>query len=134
MSSSIIEIDLWAFLGGVFSAVLTIAGMLIAIIKWQSAKDAKGLDLRFAEQEKAREASGRHWDSRFSALENTAREESGQWQRLEREMLNLKAELPVNYVRREDYIRGQSVIEAKLDALAGKIELYQLKQAATGAE
>ncbi|MCN2262768.1 hypothetical protein MLL02_26285, partial [Escherichia coli] len=29
--------------------------------------------------------------------------------------MRFKADLPLNYVRREDYIRGQTVIEAKLD-------------------
>lgn len=48
---------------------------------------------------------------------------------LERDFLNWKAELPVHYVRREDYVRGQSVIEAKLDALYSKLELVQLKGA-----
>ncbi|MDF6001947.1 hypothetical protein P4050_30630 [Pseudomonas aeruginosa] len=36
--------------------------------------------------------------------------------------MSLKAELPIQYVRREDYIRGQSVIEAKLDGLAVKLK------------
>lgn len=48
-------------------------------------------------------------------------------QRLERDFLNWKAELPINYVRREDYVRGQSIIEAKLDALYSKLEVVQLK-------
>lgn len=65
--------------------------------------------------------------TRLTAIEATAREESGQWQRLEREILQLKAELPLSYVRREDYIRGQSVIEAKLDGLAAKVENAQLR-------
>ncbi|MDF5991266.1 hypothetical protein P4119_17475 [Pseudomonas aeruginosa] len=41
--------------------------------------------------------------------------------------MSLKAELPIQYVRREDYIRGQSVIEAKLDGLAVKLENAQLR-------
>jgi hypothetical protein len=40
----------------------------------------------------------------------------------ERELLRLKASLPLEYVRREDWIRNQTVIEAKLDALAAKLE------------
>jgi len=49
--------------------------------------------------------------------------------RLEREFMNFKAELPVHYVRREDYVRGQSVIEAKLDALYSKLEVVQMNGA-----
>lgn len=63
---------------------------------------------------------------RFDSLENDAKE----WVRLEREFLTFKADLPLHYVRREDYVRGQTVIEAKLDAVAKKIENIQLKGAA----
>lgn len=69
----------------------------------------------------------RHQDRRFDAIEAAAEKESGQWQRVERELLTLKAEMPVTYVRREDYIRGQSVLEAKLDGLASKLENAQLR-------
>jgi len=37
-------------------------------------------------------------------------------------LLRLRAELPLDYVRREDWIRNQTVIEAKLDGLATKLE------------
>jgi len=40
----------------------------------------------------------------------------------ERSILKLRAELPLEYVRREDWIRNQTVIEAKLDALAAKLD------------
>ena len=64
---------------------------------------------------------------RLDGIENTGREETAQWQRVERELLNLKAEMPLHYVRREDYIRGQSVIEAKLDGLALRIQNATLR-------
>jgi hypothetical protein len=35
---------------------------------------------------------------------------------LERELLHLKASLPVEYVRREDWIRFSNTLEAKIDA------------------
>jgi hypothetical protein len=40
----------------------------------------------------------------------------------EREILKLKADLPLNYVRKEDAIRQETVINAKLDTLAAKID------------
>ena len=46
---------------------------------------------------------------------------------LEKDFLVFQREMPIQYVRRDDYIRGQSVIEAKLDALYNKIEFLQLK-------
>jgi hypothetical protein len=41
---------------------------------------------------------------------------------LEQDTLRLRAELPLQYVRKEDAIRSESVIHAKLDALYAKIE------------
>ncbi|MBN9528233.1 MAG: DUF2730 family protein [Alphaproteobacteria bacterium] len=40
---------------------------------------------------------------------------------------DLRADLPLGYVRREDFIRNQTIIEAKLDALALKLENLQLR-------
>jgi hypothetical protein len=62
-------------------------------------------------------------DERFKGLED------GQTKALdvERQILTLRAELPLQYVRREDYVRNQTVIEAKLDAVATKIENLMLK-------
>ncbi|AHI68471.1 hypothetical protein [Burkholderia thailandensis] len=47
--------------------------------------------------------------------------------RVERDFLKFQADLPLQYVRREDYVRNQTVIEAKLDAVALKIENLQLR-------
>jgi len=52
-------------------------------------------------------------------------------QALERDFLKWQADMPLHYVRREDYVRGQTVIEAKLDALYNKLEAVQLKGASS---
>ncbi|MBK6567968.1 hypothetical protein [Candidatus Aalborgicola defluviihabitans] len=61
-------------------------------------------------------------DTRFSALSLTIEKDQEVTRRLERDFLRMQADLPLHYVRREDYIRGQSVIEAKLDGLGTKVE------------
>lgn len=66
----------------------------------------------------------RRLDARFSGLEKA----SAEWQRIERDWLNWKADLPIQYVRREDYVRNQTVIEAKIDAIAVRIENLQLRE------
>lgn len=66
-------------------------------------------------------------DKRISGIEQQNRSESEGWKRVERELLEMKADLPLMYVRREDYVRGQTVIESKLDALYNKLEVVQLK-------
>ncbi|WP_435951684.1 hypothetical protein [Dryocola sp. BD626] len=64
-------------------------------------------------------------NERFETLEVALRESEIGWSRLEREFLEFRADLPLHYVRREDYLRGQAIIEVKLDALYSKIELIQ---------
>lgn len=68
-------------------------------------------------------------NTRFSAVENAVSKRDDDFTRLEREWMRFLAELPIQYVRREDYIRGQSVLEAKLDALYSEVKLAQLKGA-----
>lgn len=72
----------------------------------------------------------RSLDQRFSTVEGQA----GAWQNLEREFLKFQAEMAVQYVRREDYVRGQSVIEAKLDAIASELKRVQIDGAKQGAQ
>lgn len=43
-------------------------------------------------------------------------------QGFERQILELKADLPLNYVRKEDFIRHEVVINTKLDRLRDLIE------------
>lgn len=65
-------------------------------------------------------------DTRFATLSETMVKDQELTRKLEREFLRMQAELPLHYVRREDYIRGQSVLEAKLDGLGTKLENTQL--------
>lgn len=67
----------------------------------------------------------RHMESAFKQL----REDSQRWRDLERQFLLHLAELPVHYVRREDWVRGQTVIEAKLDAIASEVKVVQIQGA-----
>ena len=82
--------------------------------------------------EKARAEGGRHWDEKFGTVIDQNRREAEGWAALEREFLRFQADLPLQYVRREDYVRGQSVIEAKLDALYNQLEVVQMKGANNG--
>ncbi|ATE60153.1 hypothetical protein [Thauera sinica] len=119
-----IQIELWAlltFLAGLllafFGAAFTGGRILLAQVE-------RRLDERFGAQEKAREEGKSHWDDRFGALEAAVKTATGEAVRIERELLSLKAELPVTYVLREDDIRRQSVIEAKIDGLAVRFETW----------
>ncbi|TNG92274.1 hypothetical protein FHQ28_12455 [Pasteurellaceae bacterium USgator11] len=49
---------------------------------------------------------------------------------LEQTLNGLNATLPLNYVLRDDYIRGQAVLEAKMDALHKTLsDLYKMESA-----
>jgi hypothetical protein len=87
------------------------------------------LESRFEEMEKVREQASQHWNQTFASVIDQNRIEAKDWAGLERQFLEFKAELPVQYVRREDYVRGQSVIEAKLDALYNKLEVVRINGA-----
>lgn len=50
-------------------------------------------------------------------------------QALERDFLKQQTELALHYVRREDYVRGQTIIEAKIDSLHNKLEAILTKGA-----
>lgn len=71
-------------------------------------------------------------DARFETLSGTIAKDQEITRQLERDFLTMKAELPLHYVRREDYIRGQSVLEAKLDGLALKLDIAQLRSVQSG--
>lgn len=75
-------------------------------------------------------------ETRFDNVEKTLdtigaerREHGSKLHQIELDLANLRAEMPLHYVRREDYVRNQTVIEAKLDALYNKLEVVQIKGA-----
>ena len=67
-------------------------------------------------------------EKRFDHLDQVMADRTSEFHELKEEFLQLKAELPVHYVRREDDIRNQTLINAKLDALYQKIEELKEKQ------
>ena len=80
----------------------------------------KRLDERFKAQDVVRAEAQGHWELRFTTIEKMARA-------TDRDMLLMRGDLPNLYVRREDHIRGQSVIEAKLDAISSELKMVQIK-------
>lgn len=106
------SLDTWQTI----SLVALLLGAFVGLLKMLMGQQFRHIDAAFKTQ-----------NERLDKIEKASEAESTQWQRVERELLGLKAELPVAYVRRDDYIRGQSVLEAKLDGLATKIENAQLR-------
>lgn len=112
----------------VFIAAISGVWALMKIIGLQFKREInRDLQEHFKLQEVSSTAHYSQLNTRLDVLDSAVKVDAGQWQRVERELLHLKAELPVHYVRREDYIRGQSVLEAKLDGLGTKLENAQLR-------
>lgn len=126
-----LQVDLWQLIGLLCGLLATLASLGLGFARLLLSQVEQRLDERFDSLQKARDDSRVVCLNRFSAIDRERREEMAQWQRVERDLLALRAELPLHYVRREDYVRGQTVVEAKLDALALKLENLQLR-ASTG--
>ena len=123
-----LQVEFWQLLGLLLSGL----GGLWAVVKHGLGQSQRHLDERFALQDATREANHKALATRLDGMEQINRDEAAQWQRIERDLLKMQADMPLHYVRREDYIRGQSIIEAKLDALGSKLEAAQLRAAAGG--
>ena len=118
-----VQVDLW-HLVGLLLGFMGVCGGGVGLLWRQTLAQ---LDARFAATEHTRAASEAKLAERMAALEGVNRDETLQWQRVEREFLKFQADLPMKYVMRDDYIRGQTIIEAKLDSLATKLENAQLR-------
>lgn len=113
---TMISVDFWLLLTFFVSLLIVFLGASAAAGRLLLSQFQKHMDERFSAT-----------DEKLSAIEAANRDEANQWKQVERDLMSLKADLPLNYVRREDYTRGQSIIEAKLDGLASKLENAQLR-------
>jgi hypothetical protein len=121
---SAVQIEIWQvitlfilFVSGVASAGWLLLGQV-----------DRRLDTRFDSMEKSRQEHTTHWDGKFRALLEDQQKGTDAWRNLERDFLKFRGDLPLEYVRREDFIRNQSVIEAKLDAVMLHIQNLQLQR------
>lgn len=118
-----IEIELWHLI----LLLIAFFGCVGAFGKLLLDQFEKRLGERFTGQEAARESGAKALRETIERYTAQGTATAKQLQKLERDFLEWKAEMPVQYVRREDYIRGQTVLEAKMDALYSKLELVHLK-------
>lgn len=96
-----LEMPVWQMI----SIAVTILGAFVGVMKMLLVQMERRLDQRFAVVDK----------------------DSERLREMEISMERLRGEMPLHYVRREDWARNQSIIEAKLDGLALKLENVQLK-------
>ena len=135
-----VQIEFWQLVTGVASSIVafTLVVWAFGTILVRQFKDS--LDARFEAQDELREQRDsaqdemrkqreKALDDRFSKLDSTMREEGEGWRQVERDFLKFQRDMPLEYVRREDYIRGQTIIESKLDAVYSKLELVRIQGA-----
>ena len=108
----------------IIGAVASILYGFWLIANWGLAQFDKRLDERFRAQEEARKEGSRLWNDRLHRMETRQ-------ERTEDTLNRLLIDLPDKYVRREDWVRSQSVLEGKIDGLALKIENALLKGGAS---
>lgn len=112
------QLELWHLV----LLALSVLGGYWALTKIIASQFQRSLDERFTAQDKALDANHKSLAGRLDGIEAVNRTDAAQWQRVEREILQLKAELPLNYVRREDYVQAVATIMAKLDAMSLRME------------
>lgn len=109
-----LTMDIAKFLG----LILSLVGLFWGMSRRQTTLFEKHLDTRFDVL-----------TERLAQIETRENKNVAQVAKVERDLMALRAELPDKYVRREDHIRGQTLIESKLDGLAMKLENLQLREA-----
>ncbi len=101
-----IQIDLWQLVGAATGMLVFFGGMAVGLFERLLKRAEKSLENHISALE-----------GRFVEVKDLTQRGVDKADQLEKDFLRFQADLPLNYVRREDYVRGQSVIEAKLDAL-----------------
>jgi|GEM_PF-821371 len=108
--------------------ILSVGTIMWGLQRRQESQFEKYLDARFKAEEEVRSAGEAKVAELLKALVDSGKSTDAKVSEIERDVMNLRAELPDKYVRREDYIRGQTLIESKLDGLAMRIENWQLRE------
>lgn len=113
-----VQIELWQLISGIASVIVAFALVVWAFGTILVKQFKAQLGERFAVIQA---------DLNKRATEDA--EVAKQLRQFEKDFSKFQIDMPVLYVRREDYIRGQTVIESKLDALYSKLEVVQIQGA-----
>lgn len=105
---------------GMVGAVGVLISGYWALSKMAISAFNRSLDERFLAQEKTLAEGQRQWSERMNKTEEKLDE-------LERDVRKILIELPREYVTRSDYVRRETVIEAKIDQLSLRIQNWILE-------
>jgi archaellum biogenesis protein FlaJ (TadC family) len=96
------------------------------LLLWQFERRADQRDSALVE---LRRVEAEHRSTEIAEVRKSMAYESSRIGTLTEKFDRFASRLPLEYVRREDYIRGQTVIEAKLDAISSELKLVQIQGA-----
>lgn len=111
-----VQIDLWQLVGvagAVTGAVLAAFWAMARILATQA---QAAIAAKFAEL-----------DGKFRSITEAMSKQDDMTRRIERDLMDMKAQLPKEYVRMENYVPSQAQILTKIDQLALRIENWLLK-------
>lgn len=114
-----VQIDFWELLLACAGLIAAFAAVIWAFGRALIGQFEKRLAERFKAIEEARKNAGSILQQDLQTLKN-----------MEKDFLRFQIDAPTRFVLRDDYIRGQSVLEAKQDALFNKMEVVRLEIAA----
>lgn len=118
-----IQVGFWDLVGlllAFFGCVGVFGRLLLAQID-------KRLDERFQNQEQARAEGSAALRASIEQYAVLAQKNANEVVRLEKDFLKYQAQMPEKFVLRTDHIRDQAVVEARLDALYGQVQLVHLQ-------
>lgn len=113
-----VQIEFWQLLSGIVAVVVAFATVTwlfgtLLVKQFKAQLDQRFVTIQTDLSKRAEEDA----------------EVAKQLRQFEKDFLTFQRDMPLQYVRREDYIRGQTVIESKLDAVYSKLEVVQLQGA-----
>lgn len=112
-------------IGWALSLLGIFATLVFGLFKLLLRQFESRLNDRFSAQEVARLEASKHWEDNFSKVLERQDKDGEAVRQLEKSFLRWQAELPLQYVRREDWVRNQTILEAKIDRVFTKLEVIQ---------
>lgn len=122
-----LQIELWALLTTLGGWLLIFFGGLFAVAKVIASLVERRLEEKFKAQEETRKLVDAGLQETLRQHLEEERKTTANLASLEKDFLKWQAELPLHYVRRDDFLRTQSVIELKIDKLYLRMENAQLR-------
>lgn len=119
------HMDFGDLISWMLSLLAIFATLVLGLFKLLLRQFEKRLNERFSAQDVARQEASRHWEENFAKVLERQDKDAEAVQQLEKSFLRWQAELPLQYVRREDWVRNQTIIEAKIDRVFTKLEVIQ---------